>query len=112
MGEVGKASEKEVSAKKTVKEEQRAPSLFSKDTLYHAGLCCEAINDTHPSNPLSFFRNKKPNHSITEVSFSQSRDGITPYLIAKQKDVIYVAFQGTPRIADWMKCGSTSFNEG
>ena len=96
-------------SKPILKQKHQAPSLFSKDTLYHAGLCCEAINNVL-SNPLSFFRNKKPHHSLTEVSFSQSRDGILPYLIARQKDVVYVAFQGIPEVSQWLKY--TSFNEG
>ena len=116
MQEVEKTHEKLTSeqrkvAKPIVKEAEPAPSLFSKDTLYHACLCCDALSDPNPANPLSYFRNKNPHHRIKEVSFSQNRDGITPYLIAKQGDMIYVAFQSTPLLSKWKEIAS-SFNEG
>ena len=97
-----------------VRKERSSPSLFSKDTLYHASLCCEAINtdsETSPTNPLYFFQNKKPHHDLSEVSFSQSRDNITPYLIARQRDVVYVAFRGTSSISKWLE-SAPSFSEG
>ena len=90
---------------------QQKSVLFSKDTLYHASLCCEALSDSMPLDHLSFFRDKKPHHNLTEVSFSQSRDDITPYLIARQKDVIYVAFKSTPEVLKWLE-KTSSFNEG
>ena len=117
MDEVNKTNEKLTSHHKRVvhstkKKEDPPLPLFSKDILYHAGLCCEGINQTTtPANPLSFFQNKRPHHSLTEVSFSQSRDNIPPYLIAKQNDVVYVAFQGTSSLSKWLNSAS-SFNEG
>ena len=91
------------------------PSLFCKDTLYHAGLCCGAINahSLSPANVRTYFQSKKPNHNFTEVSFSQESDEITPYLIAKQKDIdiLYVAFQGIPYLSKWYTTYA-SFDEG
>ena len=116
MQEVGKAAEKLASErscvpKPLVKKDTPPPSLFSKDTLYHACLCCEAISSSK-NNSLSFFQCKRPQHSLTEVSFSQSRDGaITPYLIARQRDVIYVAFRSNLCVSEWIKSAS-SFEEG
>ena len=118
MQEVDKTDEKlvaeqiKVVAKPIEHRDDLTPSLFSKDTLYHASLCCEAINvsSTAP-DPLSFFRNKKPQHKLTEVSFSQNRDGITRYLIAKQGGVLYVAFQSTSPVSEWIKT-APSFDEG
>ena len=85
-------------------------SLFCKDTLYHASLCCGAVNLPNLVNVHTYFESKKPHHSFSEVSISQSRDNITPYLLAKQKDVLYVAFQSTPLLSEWMD--TTSFDEG
>ena len=85
-------------------------SLFSKDTLYHASLCCGAVNLPNLVNIHTYFENKNPHHSFSEVSISQNRDTITPYLIAKQEDVLYVAFQSTPLLSEWMD--ATSFDEG
>lgn len=116
MQEVGKAAEKLASErscvpKPLVKKVTPPPSLFSKDTLYHACLCCEAISSS-TNNSLSFFQCKRPQHSLTEVSFSQSRDGaITPYLIARQRDVIYVTFRSNLCVSEWIKSAS-SFEEG
>ena len=87
------------------------PLLFSKDTLYHASLCCEAISGPLQPEPLSFFRNKKPHHGLTQVSFSQSRDEITPYLIARQNNVVYAAFKSDMQISEWLG-GASSFTEG
>lgn len=101
---------REVVVRKT-KEANTKPSLFSKDTLYHACICCEAINFSSSANPRSYFESRNPRHNITEVSFSQSRDNITPYLIAKQDDVIYVAFQSMPFLSKWLETVS-SFDEG
>jgi GTP-binding protein EngB required for normal cell division len=116
MQEVDKADEKltieqRKVVKSVVKEAEPAPSLFSKDTLYHACLCCDALSDPNPANPLSYFQNKNPHHSLKEVSFSQNRDSITPYLIAREGDVIYIAFQSTPLLSKWKEI-APSFDEG
>lgn len=118
LQEVGKADEKLVNKqRKVVKhpveqiERTALPSLFSMETVFHAGLCCEAINVSKPGNPLSFFQSKKPHHNFTEISFSQSRDDITSYLIAKQDGIIYVAFRSTSSVSAWTETTS-SFNEG
>ena len=97
--------------KPVAEKENQKPLLFSKDTIYHASLCCEAIDNPMLSDPLSFFRNKKPRHNLTEVSFSQSRAGVTPYLVARQKDVVYVAFKSIPAVSQWLE-SSSSFDEG
>ena len=116
--EVGKAHEKLAdNPKKVVKppveqtEDPTPPSLFSEDTLFHAGLCCEAISISNRGNPLAFFQSKKPHHNFKEISFSQPRDNITPYLIAKQNDIIYVAFRSTSSVSEWTQT-ALSFNEG
>ena len=105
------ATERSYVPKPLVTKDTPPPSLFSKDTLYHACLCCEAISSSKSSS-LSFFESKRPQHSLTEVSFSQVRDDVvTPYLIAKQKDVLYVAFRSYLSISEWTKSAS-SFEEG
>ena len=86
--------------------------LFCKDTLYHASLCCAAIGNKHQANNHTYFQSKNPKHNFTEVSFSQSTDSITPYLVAMQDDILYVAFQGLPSINRWVKMKATSFDEG
>lgn len=85
-------------------------SLFSKETLYHASLCCVAVNTATPMNVQSYFRDKIQYHKFTEVSFSQHKDN-APYLIARNHGVLYVAFQSTPSLSNWMDT-ATSFDEG
>ena len=85
-------------------------SLFCKNTLHHASLCCDAINTTNPANAPTYFQSKNPHHNFTEVSFSQNRGSITPYLIAVQQEILYIAFQGTFLLSDWKNVGS--FDEG
>ena len=93
-------SEETVSAKCTSHEEETI--VFSKDTLYHAGLCCEAVSLHQRENDVKmFFQSKSPMHSLEEISFSQN--SLTkPYLIAKQGTTIYVAFRGETQL---MKSG-------
>lgn len=86
-------------------------SLFSKEILYHASLCCAAVNTATPMNAHSYFRDKNPCHEFTEVSFSQNKDNIAPYLIARNCNVLYVAFQSTPSLSKWTDT-ATSFDEG
>ena len=47
------------------------------------------------------------NTSLDKRIFSQC----TLYLIARQKDVIYVAFKSTPEVLKWLE-KTSSFNEG
>lgn len=86
-------------------------SLFSKEILYHASLCCAAVNTATPMNVQSYFRDKNPCHEFTEVSFSQNKDNIAPYLIARNCNVLYVAFQSIPSLSKWTDT-ATSFDEG
>ena len=85
-------------------------SLFCKDTLHHASLCCDAINyATSHANVHTYFQSKNTHHKFTEVSFSQSQE-ITPYLIAVQEQVLYVAFKGETCLPKW--ADTASFDEG
>ena len=88
--------------------------LFCKDTVYHAGLCCEAVTTCTAGDYQKFFKNV-PGHSFNAVSFSRPRqDGSLSghYLIATQgESKYYVAFQSEPNLTEWpKKC--TSFTQG
>ena len=73
--------------------------LFNKDTLYHAGLCCEAISSCSTEHDIKvFFQTGSPMHSLEEISFSKNHH-VKPYLIAKQGNTIYVAFQSEVHIS-------------
>ena len=81
------------------------PLLFSKDTLYHAGLCCEAVNSCQRATDVkNYFQTKSPRHSLEEISISESSE-VTPFLIAKQGKTIYVAFQSETLISNLKEIG-------
>ena len=85
--------------------------LFSKDTVYHADICCRVLAEGDAGNYQSLFK-KLPNgqgHSFTSVSMSRSKT--ERLLIAEQGDsLIYFAFESRPQLSDWK--GYKSFNEG
>ena len=86
--------------------------LFSKDTIYHAGICSFAVSTCDAGNYQSFFKKKDlvPGHSFHAVSISRSKQD--HYLIARQGDsTYYFAFQSEPHLLEWAK-KFTSFNEG
>ena len=89
--------------------------LFSKETVYHAGICSLAVNDVKecdPGNYQKFFQ-KNPlirGHDFQEVSISRSKND--RYLIARQgESTVYIAFQSEPCIQQWPKL-FRSFSEG
>ena len=91
--------------------ESREP-LFCKDTVYHASVCCHAINECDAGNYQKFFKTKEkvPGHSLQEVSISRSKQD--RYLIARQgESTFYFAFQSEPDLLKWPKLFK-SFNEG
>ena len=89
--------------------------LFTKETLYHASLCCEAVSTCTTADYKSFFNNAGNGHHLKEISMSISkdRDDVDRYIIAKQQEnnVIYMAFQSEPTLARWMKTYQ-SFTDG
>ena len=87
-------------------------SLFCKDTVYHASLCCHAVNNYDAGNYQNFFKNKElvPGHSFSAVSFSRLKE--EKFLIAqKGESTFYFAFQGKLSLSEWGK-EYTSFSEG
>ena len=91
--------------------ESREP-LFCKDTVYHASVCCHAINECNAGNYQKFFKPKEkfPGHSFEEVSISRSEQD--RYLIALQgESTFYFAFQSEPDLSKWPKLFK-SFSEG
>ena len=92
--------------------------LFSKDTVYHASLCCQAVSSCTAGNYQQFFKNKElvPGHSFNAVTISRPRHDRSSrreqYLIAKQGDsTYYIAFQSEADLREWpKKC--TSFIQG
>ena len=85
--------------------------LFSKDTVYHAGICSLAVTTCDAGNYQSFFKKEDlvPGHSFRAVSISRSKQD--RYLVAKQNDsTYYFAFQSQPKLLEWQQF--MSFNGG
>ena len=89
------------------------PPLFNKDTVYHASICCHAVSTCHAGNFKHFFDHMVRGHRLEEVSMSvsQGRKNVDRYLIAKQQNIIYIAFQSEATISHWMDKYS-SFDDG
>ena len=90
--------------------------MFSKDTVYHASICCQALASCTAGDYQRFFkdREKVPGHSFEAVSISRPSPGQQHerYLIAKQgESKYYIAFESQPDLSLWQK-KYKSFNEG
>ena len=90
---------------------------FSKDTVYNASICCQALTCCTAGDYQKFFKDtqKMPGHSFQAVSISRpTLDGKQHerYLIAKQgESKYYIAFESQPVLSQWpKKCNS--FIEG
>ena len=91
--------------------------LFSKDTIYHASICCQALTCYTAGDYQKFFKDtqKVPGHSFQAVSISRPTPDSKQherYLISKQgRSKYYIAFESQPVLSQWpKKCNS--FIEG
>ena len=93
-------------------DENVEPPFFSKDTLYHASLCCQAVSTCTAAGFETFFNSKS--HLLQEASMSLSQDkkNVDRYIIAKRDDTIYIAFQSEPTLSSWMESSYASFSDG
>lgn len=85
--------------------------LFCEDTVYHASLCCVAVNTRDSSSYKDFFKRDFPNHHFEEVSMSISRDGVDRYLLARKGKTYFIAFQSEPSFSKWLQL-FISFEQG
>ena len=104
-----KQSQSNANACARLSSQDQDPSLFCKDTVYHASLCCEAVSSCVRSSDIdTFFQRKNPRHNMKAISLSKD-DNVKTYLIAKQGNTIYVAFKSEALLAKWKETG---FDEG
>ena len=88
---------------------QHTEPLFTKDTIYHASICCQALTCCTAGDYQKFFKDtqKVPGHSFQAVSISRpTPDGKQHerYLIAKQgESKYYIAFESQPVLSQWPK---------
>ena len=85
--------------------------LFTMDTLYHASVCCLAVNKCSTSNFKDLLN--VSGHCLQEASISVTKESSTDRcLIAFQGSIMYVAFQSEPTLSDWLQSSYSSFEEG
>lgn len=92
--------------------EEKQPLCLTKDILYHASLCCQAVStcDTHTFKPFL----NRTGHTLNEVSMSILRDkeNVDRYIIAKQGNIVYMAFQSESTLSKWIDGPYGSFSDG
>ena len=88
--------------------------LFTKENVYHALVCCRALEQ---QDPLEYLKTGDRDHLFEAVSVTRddcdSKHGGEChglYLIAKKRNVYFMAFTGVPCVNNWMKYDS--FDEG
>ena len=97
----------------TPQPEEPTQPLFSKDTLYHASLCCEAVSMHNAANFKMFFQRSAHHLDEVSMSISEGRESVDQYLIAsfQKTKTLYVAFQSQGTLSRW-KSTYNSFEEG
>ena len=84
--------------------------LLSPSILYHASLVCQAVNNCVGTKAVHEFL-KEEAHELCEISLSLPIDEVDRYLVAKNRNVIYVAFRSKPALKSWLS-QHKSFEEG
>ena len=89
------------------------PPLFTKDTLYHANLCCYIVNTCNDLNYEMFELNSTGN-MLEEATMSirgMQKAYVDRYMIARRGDTYLVAFQSERTMCAWSN-KYTSFTDG
>lgn len=91
--------------------------LFSKENVYHALMCCLAVDASDEGQARSILKEHPHSFDSLSVTRSDCKESHEPgghhgmYLIARKMDGTYiVAFKGIPALAEWLT--HVSFGEG
>ena len=93
-------------------EQKTEQPLFCDDTVYHASLCCYAVNTRDSRNFKDFFKDF-PSHCFDEASISVSRDrkDVDRYAIARKGKTYFISFLSEPKFSQWPELFE-SFEDG
>ena len=86
--------------------------LFSKENIYHAMLCCEALEDTSPSDYFRGIGHSLDCFSVSRPDCDDKHGGKRhgKFLVARKRNVYFITFQGIPQLSQWREY--ESFEEG
>lgn len=91
-----------------------SPSLFCKETVYHAMLLCATVDACDDSNYEQYLSRLTTGHLFEQVSMSGThteKKAIDRCIIAKKRKALYITFRGEPNLNEWCQKYS-SFTEG
>lgn len=115
MQEVDKAYESlrddDKPACSTLSPVQEENPLLTKDTLYHASLCCQAVSTCTADNFKPFLNQTGHSLEAASMSISQDENG-DRCMIAKQGSIVYMAFQSEPTLSRWFQSPYGNFADG
>lgn len=86
--------------------------LFSKENIYHAMLCCEALELASPGDHFTVTGHSLDCFSVSRQDCDTKHGGKAhgKFLVAKKRNVYFITFQGIPQIRQWTEY--RSFEEG
>ncbi len=111
------STKKEISATRSMAVAETKPaepsSLYDANILYHASLCACAVTVSKNEVEAHRYFGGEANHKITQVSVCAENhtEELERYLIARNGNVIYVAFQSETKLSQWPK-KYNNFEEG
>ena len=86
--------------------------LLTKDTLYHASLCCQAVSTRTAADFKRFLNSRGHKFNEVSMSISQDKENVDSYMIAMRDNIIYMAFQSEQSISKWIDGTYESFEKG
>lgn len=87
-------------------------SLMDKDTLYHASVCCRAVSTCTTATLKKYLSGVGHNLDAVSMSISREKENIDRYMIAKQGNIVYMAFRSEPTVSDWIESAYGTFANG
>ena len=86
------------------------PPSLSPFLLYHALLCSKAVSTCSNTKAVHDFFSQV-GHKLEEASLSLRGENVNQYMMAKNGDTFYIAFQSEASITQWLSVHNT-FEEG
>ena len=83
-------------------EREKLEVIELKHLMYHALLCCQAVNHCDSKSYIKFFNDTRS--AFDEVSISICNDwNQDRYVIAKLRNIVFISFLSEPFLNDWLE---------